>query len=87
MKTLIELGEKRDKIIFVLNKTELLDEDEINFKIRELELDDQKKCLAISAKTHKNFDMLMEIIKKSIDNNKRIINKNLVKINKKQNFY
>ena len=75
MKTLIELGVKRDKIIFVLNKTELLDEDEINFKIRELELDDQKKCLAISAKTHKNFDMLMEIIKKSIDNNKRIINK------------
>ena len=75
MKTLIELGVKRDKIIFVLNKTELLDEDEINFKIRELELDDQKKCLTISAKTHKNFDMLMEIIKKSIDDNKRIINK------------
>ena len=75
MKTLIELGVKRDKIIFVLNKTELLDDDEINFKIRELELDDQKKCLTISAKTHKNFDMLMEIIKKSIDNNKRIINK------------
>ena len=75
MKTLIELGVKRDKIIFVLNKTELLDDDEINFKIRELELDDQKKCLTISAKTHKNFDVLMEIIKKSIDNNKRIINK------------
>ena len=52
-----------------------MDDEEINLKIQKLELNDHKKCLAISAKTHKNFDMLMEIIKKSIDDNKRIINK------------
>ena len=67
MKTLIELGVERDKIIFVLNKTEKLDDEEINLKIQKLELNDHKKCLAISAKTHKNFDMLKEIIKKILD--------------------
>ena len=76
MKTLIELGVERDKIIFVLNKTEKMNEDEINSKREELELDNNNKCVAISALTKKNFDMLMIIIKKNIDEHKRIINKN-----------
>ena len=76
MKTLIELGVERDKIIFVLNKTEKMNEDEINSKREELELDNNNKCVAISALTKKNFDMLKIIIKKNIDEHKRIINKN-----------
>ena len=76
MKTLIELGVQRDKIIFVLNKTEKMNEDEINSKREELELDNNNKCVAISALTKKNFDMLKIIIKKNIDEHKRIINKN-----------
>ena len=76
MKTLIELGVERDKIIFVLNKTEKMNEDEINFTRRELELDNNNKCVAISALTKKNFDMLKIIIKKNIGEHKRIINKN-----------
>ena len=76
MKTLIELGVQRDKIIFVLNKTEKMNEDEINFTRRELELDNNNKCVAISAVTKKNFDILKEIIKKNIGEDKRIISKN-----------
>ena len=76
MKTLIELGVERDKIIFVLNKTEKMNEDEINSKREELELDNNNKCVAISALTKKNFDMLKIIIKKNIDEHKSIINKN-----------
>tara|TARA_B100001750_G_scaffold232013_1_gene230719 strand:+ start:84 stop:1139 length:1056 start_codon:yes stop_codon:yes gene_type:complete len=76
MKTLIELGVERDKIIFVLNKTEKMNEDEINSKREELELDNNNKCVAISALTKKNFDMLKIIIKKNIGEHKRIINKN-----------
>ena len=76
MKTLIELGVQRDKIIFVLNKTENMNSTEINSKIQELELDNNNKYVAISALTEKNFDALKEIIKKNIDMDKRIINKN-----------
>ena len=76
MKTLIELGVQRDKIIFVLNKTENMNSSEINSKIQELELDNNNKYVAISALTEKNFDALKEIIKKNIDMDKRIINKN-----------
>ena len=61
MKTLIELGVERD---------------EINSKREELEVDNNNKCVAISALTKKNFDMLKIIIKKNIDEHKRIINKN-----------
>ena len=76
MKTLIELGVQRDKIIFVLNKTENMNSTEINSKIQELELDNNNKYVAISALTEKNFDALKEIIKENIDMDKRIINKN-----------
>ena len=76
MKTLIELGVQRDKIIFVLNKTENMNSTQINSKIQELELDNNNKYVAISALTEKNFDALKEIIKKNIDMDKRIINKN-----------
>ena len=76
MKTLIELGVQRDKIIFVLNKTENMHSNQINSKIQQLELDSNNKCVAISATTEKNFDELKEIIKKNIDTDKRIINKN-----------
>ena len=76
MKTLIELGVQRDKIIFVLNKTEKMNEDEIIHKMEELELDNNNKCVAISAVTKKNFDTLKEIIRENIGEHKRIINKN-----------
>ena len=75
IRTLIELGVEKEKIIFVLNKAENLDDDDISKKIKELELDNDRKWIAISAKTGKNFNQLKEIIKKSIDGD-RIINQN-----------
>ena len=76
MKTLIELGVERDKIIFVFNKTEKMNEGEMIHKMEELELDNNKKCVAISALKKKNFDTLKEIIRENIGEHKRIINKN-----------
>ena len=75
IRTLIELGVEKEKIIFVLNKAENLDDDDISKKIKELELDNDRKWIAISAKTGKNFSQLKEIIKKSVDDD-RIINQN-----------
>ncbi len=74
MKTLIELGVERDRIIFVLNKIEELDKTEIDSKINELGFDNGKKWVTISAKTGKNFDELKKTIKQNIDDSKRIIN-------------
>ena len=54
---------------------ENIDDDDISKKIKELELDNDRKWIAISAKTGKNFNQLKEIIKKSIDSD-RIINQN-----------
>ena len=49
-------------MIFALNKSELLDEDEILDIVDLLELNAGKKWIDISAVTQKNIDKLKEII-------------------------
>jgi len=60
--TLNEIGVEADKMVFVLNKSELLDEDEILDIVDLLELNAGKKWIDISAVTQKNIDKLKEII-------------------------
>jgi GTP-binding protein HflX len=60
--TLNEIGVEPDKMVFALNKSELLHEDEILDKVDLLELNEDKKWIDISAITQKNMDKLKEII-------------------------
>jgi GTP-binding protein HflX len=60
--TLNEIGVEVDKMVFALNKSELLDGDEISDIVDLLELNEGKKWIDISAATQKNMDKLKEII-------------------------
>ena len=60
--TLNEIGVEVDKMVFALNKSELLDGDEISDIVDLLELNQGKKWIDISAVTQKNMDKLKEII-------------------------
>ena len=63
MRTLSELGVEQDKIIFALNKSDLLKDEEIKQKIEFLNLSENKKWISVSAKTGKNVSQLKELIK------------------------
>ena len=60
--TLNDIGVEVDKMVFALNKSELLDGDEILDIVDLLELKESKKWIDISATTQKNMDKLKEII-------------------------
>jgi len=66
--TLNEIGVKSDKMVFALNKSELLDEDEILDKVDLLELNEDKKWVDISAVTGKNISELKKIISNIFQN-------------------
>ena len=68
-KTLNEIGVELDKMIFVLNKSELLDEDYILEIVDKLGLREDKKWIAISAVTGKNMKELKKLIAKIFQNN------------------
>ena len=68
-KTLNEIGVKLDKMIFVLNKSELLDDDYILKIVDILGLREDKKWIAISAVTGKNMKELKKLIAKIFQNN------------------
>jgi len=70
MRTLSELGVEMDKIIFALNKSDLLTNEEIEEKIEILALKDHKKRIALSAKTGYNVNELKTLIKDIIQNQK-----------------
>ncbi|MFQ5496937.1 MAG: GTPase HflX [Nitrosopumilus sp.] len=77
MKTLSELGVEKDKIVFALNKSDLLEKEEINKKIDILHLTENKKVISVSAKTGKNIKELKKLIKDITES------KNPYKFNKK----
>jgi GTP-binding protein HflX len=78
MRTLSELGVEQDKIIYVLNKDDLLKQDEINRKIDILNLSENKKVISVSAKTGKNVNELKKLIKNiTMSQNSYNFNKNL----------
>jgi GTP-binding protein HflX len=70
MRTLSELRVEMDRIIFALNKSDLLTTNEIEEKIEILNLKDYKKRIAVSAKTGYNVNELKDLIKDIIQSQK-----------------
>ena len=70
IRTLSELGVEMDKIVFALNKSDLLTTKEIEEKIEILNLKDYKKKIAISAITGYNVKELKVLIKNIFENQK-----------------
>ncbi len=67
MRTLNELGVEQNKIIYALNKSDLLKNEEIERKVEYLNLTENKKLISVSAKTGKNITQLKELIKEIIE--------------------
>ena len=68
MRTLSELGVEKDKMVYALNKADLLENEEIEEKIDVLNLTENKKWIPVSAKTGKNIKQLEELIKDILEN-------------------
>ena len=66
-KTLYELGVERDKMIFVLNKSDLTNPENVIERRKYLKLDDSKKLVNISSKTGENILQLKELISKMLE--------------------
>ena len=67
LRTLSEIGVERNRIIFTLNKSDLLSRQQIEEKIEVLNLKDNKKTIAISSKTGYNVNELKELVKDVIE--------------------
>jgi len=68
MHTLSEVGASWDKIIFALNKSDLVSDQEIKEKIKILNLTENKKWISISSLANNNLDKLKILIKNIIEN-------------------
>jgi GTP-binding protein HflX len=68
MRTLSELGVEKDRMIFALNKEDLLEHGEIDKKVDMLGLTETKKWISVSAKTGNNIKDLKKLIKDIIEN-------------------
>ncbi|MGI0082232.1 MAG: GTPase HflX [Nitrosopumilaceae archaeon] len=75
IKTLEELGVDQNKIIFVLNKSDLTLPDEILEKVNELGLKENKKWIPISAVTGQNISQLKELILVILESQSIIVKK------------
>jgi len=62
-KTLNEIGVEPDNVIYILNKSDLIEHTEINQKVEHLGLKENKKWIAVSAKTGDNTERLKQMIK------------------------
>ncbi|NHI04214.1 Ribosome LSU-associated GTP-binding protein HflX [Candidatus Nitrosotalea sp. TS] len=74
--TLDEIGVNQDKIIFALNKSDLVPEEEIIDKADQLGLKENKKCLPVSAVTGKNIPALKSLIYSILENQPLLNEKN-----------
>ena len=74
-KTLNEIGVEQDRIIYALNKAELLDQNEILKKVEYLGLEENKKWIPVSAKTGQNTKEFKELIKNIIDSQDKTMTK------------
>ena len=72
-KTLTELGVKKQNMLFVFNKTEGMNYEEIFDKVKLLDLGESNNWVAISAKTGKNLDRLKLLIKHNLYSDTKII--------------
>ena len=68
MRTLGELGVERDRIIFALNKSDLVSNYEIHEKEKVLNLNESKKSMTVSALAEKNIDKLKQLVKEILEN-------------------
>lgn len=66
IRTLNEIGVDMDRLIFALNKSDLVSEEEIEQKVEELGLKENKKWLSISAKSGDKIPELKNMIKQII---------------------
>ncbi len=66
--TLDEIGVNKDKMIFVLNKSDLVSKEEISEKASQLDLTNNRKWLAISSVTGFNIAQLRTLIYQALDN-------------------
>jgi GTP-binding protein HflX len=68
MRTLDELGVKKEKIIFALNKSDLMKKEQIDYKKELLNLTENEKVISVSSKTGENIDELKMIIENFLMN-------------------
>ena len=68
MRTLNDVGVEQDRIIFALNKSDLVSNYDIHEKVKILNLTDEKKWIAVSALAGKNLAELKTLIKNIIEN-------------------
>ena len=71
-KTLMELGVKRQNLLFAFNKTESINDKEIWEKVKQLDLLENKNWIAVSAKSGKNIEKLKMLIKQNFDSTTKI---------------
>ena len=71
-KTLMELGVKRQNMLFAFNKIESMNDEEILEKVKQLDLAENKNWIAISAKSGKNIEKLEMLIKQNFDSTTKI---------------
>ena len=71
-KTLMELGVKRQNLLFAFNKTESMNDKEILEKVKQLDLLENKNWIAVSAKSGKNIEKLKMLIKQNFDSTTKI---------------
>jgi GTP-binding protein HflX len=68
MRTLSELDIEKDRMIYALNKADLVKSEETERKIEILDLTKNKKCILVSAKTGENVNQLKKLIKDVMTN-------------------
>ena len=69
MRTLSDLEIRDEKMIYALNKSDLIETEEFNQKVDLLNLTEQNNWISVSAKTGNNVKELKELIKNNIENN------------------
>ncbi|MDE1764025.1 MAG: GTPase HflX [Thaumarchaeota archaeon] len=77
--TLDEIGVNQDRIIFALNKSDLVSEEEIVEKVNLLGLKENKKWLAVSAVTGQNIPSLKDLTYHILENQPVLNEKNTIK--------
>ena len=84
--TLDEIGVSKDKMIFVLNKSDLVSKEEVIERANQLDLTNNRKWLAVSSSTGFNITQLKTLIYQALDNSpateeKKEIQRPEIKIN------
>ena len=77
-KTLFDLGVQPNKLIFLLNKSDLVESSEIISKAKFLQLN-EAKWVPVSSKTGENMPKLKELIEKLLETKKTLSTKNSLK--------